>query len=300
MRIKVFNFNGVLDSLVTYLAMHGQLEHDWNKADVIVMWQDVIGQMPEIAKNAKAWGKKVYVVEHGLLSINDYIPPLSRPLLADKFLAWGQKTKDWMVEKAKIDPERVVVTGTTVFDTFFPKRLHEGKNVLFAPRHWTPELPENLRIAEELKKLSKVNVKSKIIVGEHDPKNYPNPFSTDRQEANHLKECYRILSDTDVVVTLGEGTFAALAYYMDIPVISTDEWEQKELLGKIYTKDIFYEQVSYACNIVPLNKLNEAVMKEIKDPAKNQAKRLKFLREYCNYDGGSALQNILRVIYGEN
>ena len=297
MKVYVFNFNGVLDSLVTYLAMHGQLESDWNRADVVVLWQDVIGQMPEIARKAKSWNKKVYVVEHGLLSINDYIPPLNRPLMADKILVWGEATKKWLLERTQIKEDRIVVTGTTVFDTFHPKKLHEGKNVLFAPRHWTPDLPENLRIAEEIKKLSKVNVRSKIITGEHNPDKYPNPFSTDRQERNHLKECYRVLSDTDVVVTLGEGTFAALAYYMDIPVISTDEWEQKELLGKIYTKDIFYEQVSYACNVVPLNKLNETIMKEIKNPTSRQPERLKFLKEYCNYDGGSALENILKVIY---
>jgi len=296
MKVTVFNFNGILDSLVSYLSFHGQLEAHWQIADVVVLWQDVVGQMVDVAKTAKGLGKRVYVVEHGLLSINDYIEPLKRPLIADKFLCWGEKSKEYML-KAGIATERVVVAGTTVFDAFGPKRLHEGKNVLFAPRHWTPDLPENLSIAERIGELGGVNVKSKIIVGEHDPTKYPNPFSTDRQEANHLKECYKVLADTDVVVTLGEGTFAALAYYLDIPVISTDEWEQKELLGKIYTKDIFFEQVSYACNVVPIEKLKEAVMQELRHPEKGKLRRLKFLQEYCNYDGGSALENILKVIY---
>jgi len=57
------------------------------------------------------------------------------------------------------------------------------------------------------------------------------------------------------------------------------------------------EQVSYACNVVPLNKLKETIIGEVRNPTANQHKRLKFLREYCNYDGGSALQNILDVIY---
>lgn len=299
MSISVFNFNGVLDSLVQYLSFHGQLEPRWQEADTVVLWQDVVGHMPDLAKAAKSMGKKVYVVEHGLLSINDYIEPLSRPLIADKLLVWGPETKKWLLERSEIPEEKIVVTGTTVFDVFGPKRLHEGKNVLFAPRHWTPDLPENKAIAKELKKLDMkgVTVKSKIIEGEHDFDTYPNAFSTDRQQQNHLKECYRVLSDTDVVVTLGEGTFAALAYYLNIPVISTDDWEQKELLGKIYTKDIFFEQVSDACNVVPIEKLNKTIKEELNDPTKNEQKRLKFLRDYCNYDGGVALENMLEVIY---
>lgn len=297
MKVTVFNFNGILDSLVSYLSFHGQLESNWQAADVVVLWQDVLGQLVNVAKQAKALGKRVYTVEHGLLSINDYIKPLSRPLIADKFLAWGQKSKEYMIE-AGIEPDRIVITGTTVFDDFGPKRLHEGKNVLFAPRHWTPDLEENLKIANRLRGMKGVNIKSKIIEGEHDPDKYPNPFSTDRQRDNHLKECYRVLSDTDVLVTLGEGTFAALAYYLDIPVISTDEWEQKELLGKIYTKDIFFEQVSYACNVIPIEKLNQTIKQELRHPEARRLKRLNFLKEYCNYDGGSALENILKVIYG--
>jgi len=298
MKVAVFNWNGILDSLTQYLAMGGALEPNWEKADVIVMWQDVLGGSKEVAAQARIMGKRVYVVEHGLLSINDYIPPLSRPLTANKVLVWGEKTKEWLIKKAKIDEDRVVVTGTTIFDIFKPKRIHEGKNVLLAPRHWSPDIPENLRMAKELKKLKGVSVRSKIVNGEHDPKNYPNPISSDRSSPDHLIKLWKILAETDVLVTLGEGTIAALAYYMDIPVISLDEWEIKELLGKIYSKKEFFSQVSDACTRVPLSKLNATVLDALKHPEKKRMERLKFLRDYASYDSKKpALQKMLDVIY---
>lgn len=297
MKIAVFNFNGILDSLVNYLYMGGALEPNWHKADVVVLWQDVLGNMVQVAHEAKTLGKKVLVAEHGLLSINDYIPPLSRPLVADKFMAWGKKSKEYMLE-AGIDEDKVVVTGTAVFDVFKPKRIHEGKNVLFAPRHWSPEIPENLKMAKELSKLEGVNVRSKIVKGEHDPVDYPNPISTDRQDSEHLLRTWDVLSETDVLVTMGEGTIASLAYYLDIPVVSINEWKTKELLGKKYTKKIFFEQVSDACHLVPLSKLNETVMSELEDPTQMRQKRLEFLRDHVDYDSKvPALQKMLDVIY---
>ena len=77
MKIYVANFNGVFDELVRDIRQ--DLVEDWRKADVVVLWQDVIGDLEDIANEAKSLGKKVIVGEHGFLSINDYIPPLSRP-----------------------------------------------------------------------------------------------------------------------------------------------------------------------------------------------------------------------------
>jgi len=299
MRVFVSNFNGIFNSVIAVLGMKGDLCDNWVDADVILTWQDVVGNWPDIVKQAKSMGKRVLVAEHGLLSINDYIPPLSRPMLADKYLCWGERTKRWLVEKAKIDPNRLIVTGTVIFDGLAPKKLHKGKNVLFAPRHWSGELKENLEIAEELRKLPKdINVYSKIVEGEHDPKLYPNPIPSDRQSENHLYECWRALSGADVVVTLGEGTFASLAYYMDIPVISSNSWETKELLGKTYDSAEFFSQVSGACSVVPISRLKEQVLKEIDNPRLNKEERYNFLVDNVNY-GGNALENILKVIYGE-
>lgn len=107
---------------------------------------------------------------------------------------------------------------------------------------------------------SGVNVYSKIVEGEHTPSNYPNPMSSNRMNPNHLMACYEALKYTDVLVTLGEGTIASMAYYLDIPVVSSNEWETKTLLGKQYTRDIFFSQVSSACHLAPLNKLNDIIL----------------------------------------
>lgn len=297
MKIYISSFNGVLDDLIMAVHRKGDLVEDWRESDVIVLWQDVLGAMRDLAESARMMGKKVYVAEHGLLSINDYIPPLHRSLIANKFMAWGEESKRRLNE-AGID--NVVVTGSTIFNQMRPKRLHEGKRVLFAPRHWDIELPENIHIAEELKKLPKdIYVYSKIVEGEHNPDNYPNPLQSNRLAPNHLMACYDALKDADVLVTLGEGTIASLAYYLDIPVVSSSEWNTKVLLGKEYDQKTFFSQVSYACNIVPLSKLNDTIQEELKNPQARQNLRLKFLNEHIDYQSEkTALQKQLEVIYG--
>ncbi len=296
MKIYISSFNGILDDLIMEVYRRGDLVQDWHIADVLVMWQDVMGEMKEIAQNARMAGKKVYVAEHGLLSINDYIPPLAYPLIGNKFMAWGETSKKYLNDAGIKD---VVVTGSTIFNQMRPKRLHEGKRVLFAPRHWDIELPENIHIAEELKKLPKdIYVYSKIVEGEHNPENYPNPLQSNRLAPNHLMACYDALKDADVLVTLGEGTISSLAYYLDIPVVSSNEWDTKVLLGKEYDQKTFFSQVSYACNIVPLSKLNDTILEELRNPSKRQNLRLKFLNEYIDYQSEkSALQKQIEVIY---
>lgn len=295
MKIYISSFNGVLDDLIMAIYRKGDLVDDWRTADVVVLWQDVMGQMKEIAENARTAGKKVYVVEHGLLSINDYIKPLSHPLIANKFLAWGNKSKEYL-NNAGID--NVEVVGTTIFNHMGPKKLHEGKNVLFAPRHWDIELPENIEIAKQLKKLKGVNVKSKIVEGEHNPKNYPNPISSNRLNPSHLDACYYALKDTDVLVTLGEGTIACLAYYLDIPVVSSNEWTSKWLLGKEYTKDVFFSQVSEACHLTNLKELNNVIMSELIQPGQRRELRYKFLVDHVDYEDNNSLDKMLKIIYG--
>lgn len=301
MKVYVSNFNGIFNHLIDFLKLKGDYAPVWIDADVLLLWQDVIGDAPEIAKQALSMGKRVYVAEHGLLSINDYIPPLNRPLVANKFLAWGERTKRWLVELGKIDPSRVEVVGTTILDDLKPKKLHEGKNIVFAPRHWDKELDENIEIANELKKLDGkdgISVHSKIIEGEHDPINYPNPILSNRFSGDHLYQCWKTLSTADVVVSLGEGTFSMLAYYLDIPVISGNRWDTKNLLGKDYNNAEFFGQVSGACSIVPISRLNDQVLKEIKHPEINREERRRFLIDSVDYNSEQpAIQKILQVIY---
>jgi hypothetical protein len=301
MKVYINNFNGIFNHLIDFIKMKGDYELAWYEADVLLLWQDVIGDMPIIAREALTLGKRVYVAEHGLLSINDYIPPLNRPLVANQFLAWGERTKRWLVELGGIDPSRVAVTGTTIFDDFKPKVIHKGKNIIFAPRHWDRELEENIEMANELRKLDGqdgIKVFSKIIEGEHDPINYPNPILSNRFSGDHIYQCWKVLSTADVVVSLGEGTFASMAYYMDIPVISGDRWDTKHLLGKDYDRAEFFSQVSGACSIVPIKRLNKQVLKEIEKPELNKDERRRFLVDCIDYGAEETpLQKMLKIIY---
>ena len=295
MKIYLCNFNGVLDDLAKHIGK--DLVSDWKEADTLVLWQDVIGELEDIATQAKMWGKRVIVAEHGLLSINDYIPPLKRPLVADTFMSWGSWTKQWLVNKANIDESRISVTGTLLTDKIIPRRKHDDKRVLFAPRHWDKELQENLDVANKLKE-SKHSVYSKLLTGENNPINYFHPMSTDRQGLNHIETCFDVLSWADVVVGIGEGTFGALAHLMDIPYISVDNWVSKDLLGKTYTKEEFDSQISKAAIQVPIENLNEQIELCVKDQNINKEEREWFRKECLNYPG-NPLERMLEVIYGK-
>ena len=291
MKVYISDFNNVL----TELKMHVDLENDWRKADVLVLWQDVIADGPDIVNEAHKLGKKVLVAEHGLLSINDYIPPLNRPLLGDKFLAWGQRTKDWLIEKTSIDPNKIIITGTFLQNYIRSLKKHEGKRILYAPRHWGREIPENLQVAKELRK-SGLFVFTKLVEGEHNPRDYDNPITTNRIVEDHVRECFKAISEADIVVGIGEGTFAALTYMMDIPYISVDNWVAKDLLGKLYTREEFNSQISDACVQTPINKLNSTIMYELEHDTKKE-ERKKFLKYALNMPG-DPLKKFLEVIYG--
>lgn len=296
MKIYVENFNGIFDGLAPHIGP--DVVETWQESDTVLLWQDVMGGCKEVALQAKEAGKKVIVAEHGLLSINDYIPPLNRPMIADKFMAWGNWTKEWLVNKAGVEPSRVVVTGTTITNKIVPIRKHDDKRVLFAPRHWDKELQENLDVANELKKCG-YTVFSKLLDGENNPENYPNPLSSDRQGMNHLDMCFEVLSWADVVVGVGEGTFGALAHLMDIPYISVDNWKEKDLLGKTYTREEFNSQISPACHQVPLDKLNGWIDWEMKHPKMYEIERENFRKECLNLPN-DPVKEMLKVIYERN
>lgn len=299
MKISTTNFNQVLNELEAEVERRGDKVELWENADVVVLWQDVLARAHDVAVAAKRLGKLVLTYEHGLMSINDYLPPLSKPMVSDFYLTWGEMTKKWLVEKAGVSADRIIVTGTTLFSRLGPRLPHEGKRVLFAPRHWDKPIPENYQVSDILKKYDKAYVYSKLVHGEHDPEAFPNPITTCRHNPDHIGSCYDALKEADVVIGVGEGTFAALAFWMDIPYISVDNWGQNELLGKTYTRDDFNSQLSYASRKVKPEKLLEAVDFELEHPEEMQTLRRMFVNEYL--DGGDpkqALQKQLNAIYG--
>ena len=299
MKISTTNFNQVLNELEEEVERLGDKVELWENADTVVLWQDVLMHAKDVAIGAKNSGKRVITYEHGLLSINDYLPPLSRPMISDIYMTWGEVTKRWMVEKAHVPAEKIVVTGTTLFSRLGPRLPHEGKRVLFAPRHWEGPLAENYQVSEILKRYDKAHVYSKLVSQEHDPSAFPNPILSYRHGSDHIGNCYDALKDADVVVGIGEGTFASLAYWMDIPYISVDNWGQNMLLGKTYDRTEFNSQLSYASRKVAPEKLLDAIDEELGHPEALHDLRKQFVDEYL--DGGDpqkALQKQIDVVYG--
>jgi hypothetical protein len=209
------------------------------------------------------------------------------------YLTWGQYSKDWMVNKGGIAENQIKVVGT-LLKYQKPIKVKGDNRVLFAPRHWVGELNENLSIAETLRTLP-YTVRSKIVIGEHDPGKYPNPIESARQVDGHINTCFNAIANSDVVVGLGEGTFAALCYMMDVPYISVDLWEPKALLGKLYTKKEWDSQISNACYKCSLEDLNKTIKKVLKKDTMRK-NRMEF-RKYALNWGKDPLREMLKIIY---
>ena len=299
MKISTTNFNQLMNELEAELERRGDKAELWQNADVVLLWQDVLSHARDVAIEAKANGKKVITYEHGLTSVRDYLPPFSREMNSHKYLVWGEFSKSLLVDNLNIDPERVIVTGTTVFSRLGPRVPHEGKRVLFAPRHWDKPLPENYQVSDILKKYDKAHVYSKLVLGEHDPEAFPSPMISFRHNDDHLAISYDALKDADVVIGVGEGTFGALAHWMDIPYISVDNWGNNDLLGISYDYNLFNSQISYACRKVKPEKLLETIDFVLENPDEDIILRRQFVNEYL--DGGDpkkALQKLLDAVYG--
>src|SRR3990167_3795853 len=130
---KVFfiEHGGVMQDLIPYFKVVFTID----EADVVLLWQDVIGFPKSYANLAKAKNKKVVVIQHGFNAMDDYGPPNSYELLADKVCVWGQNDVN-MLKLFGISSKRYELTGTTIFSHLKPKQKHGGVDVLFKPAHW--------------------------------------------------------------------------------------------------------------------------------------------------------------------
>lgn len=154
MKAYVSDFNNVL----LELSRRVDLVEDARDADVIITWQDVRGGMRELAEMNRDYMKKpLVVVQHGRGATRDYLPPNSFPLIADKICVWGQSEAERLY-KAKIDPSRVVVTGSplTFYTRNAPSMGDDGQKnriILFMPIITSKEEPDNLKVFYKLKQI---------------------------------------------------------------------------------------------------------------------------------------------------
>ncbi len=138
-----------------------------------------------------------------------------------------------------------------------------------------PTIPRGILYAKGL-----VNVKLSSV---HDMHQYQSPLVVTQQNAPaHIDTVVDLLSNTDVLVCLEEGTMQLLAAALDIPVIVVDIFKyggtkNYDTVEKIKTKATVW--------IKDLNLLGPALDSAINDPGKLRKERIKV----CEEEGGAHL-----------
>ena len=272
MKILLRDHNGILSDL----GPHFELVKTVQEAEVVVLWQDIIGMELMIAKLVKQLHKPIVVIQHGAHGMEDYIPPLSNKLLADKILVWGEYDKDQLM-KAGISPKRIEITGTTIFKHLKGRTPHKGTHILFSPEHWDYDIEENLELYNKLKKICKKNkweLKVKVME-QHDKDRYKeHEVYSNRGQPEHLDICCDTLAWTDVVVSISEITLELLAQASDIPVICCDIAKPRTFLNNPKYLELKKPYSKAVKKIEDLELLEETIKGQLENPNELQKERV--------------------------
>ncbi len=299
MKILLFDWNNVLTDVAQELHNRGHelLAHDgkestFRKADVIVVWNETaLGHWRDWIINARKLGKRVVLMQHGRRGTSRIFPPFNEELVSDVVCAWGENDRK-RLESCGVPPERIRVTGTSVFNYLKPRERHEGINVVFSPEHWDTDVAENFIIQSKLRQLKGVKVITKLLTGEHTKDMYENPVWSDRKEKGHLEICADVLKTADIVVAVSESTFELSAQILGIPVVIADIWVPKACDGDERYRD-YHREYSDACTREKdIHKLNETIMKELKKPERLAKERANI----AIMDGGTHIENPIEEI----
>jgi len=300
MRIAIWNWNNVLTDLIEELKKEhevtvnvgGIMGLDLDNHDLFIIWNEV-GDWSPVIKQIRESGKKFILMQHGRRGTSRIYPPFNEKLNSDIVCAWGEADRK-RLESCGVAPERIRVTGTTIFKHLKGRKEHPGINVVFSPEHWCSEVPENIEVVKALRKLKGVQIITKGLQGEHDPLLYDNPVYSQRNQPEHMEIVADVLSIADVVVGISESTFELLAQSLDIPVVIYDKWIPKACNGDDRYKE-YHREYSRACERANTpRKLRREIKYALKHPEYLREERKEVVLE----DGGpdNALENILNVI----
>lgn len=305
LNILLFDFNSVLTDVAHELIKRGHTllvndnkESTWNKADVIVLWNETpMGGWRDWIASRKKKGTRSVLMQHGRRGTSRIYPPFNEPLASDVICAWSENDRI-RLQNAGVDPKRIKVTGTTVLRHLKPRKPHKGINVVFSPEHWDIDVAENFIVKSQLEKLKGVNVITKCLIGEHTVGVYPNPVWSDRREPDHLEICADVLTTADVVVAVSESTFELCAEILDIPVVIADIWTPKACGGDERYREYNREYSNACTRVQDVRKLNDAIMFAVKHPEHLRTER----EQIAIADGGMDIENpleeIIKVIEG--
>lgn len=304
LKILLFDFNNILTDVAEELVRRGHELLSGNvtsqmvtDADVIVLWNETpMGGWDNWVKSLK--GKRTVLMQHGRRGTSRIYPPFNEPLKSDVICAWSENDRK-RLEGAGVSPEKIKVTGTTIFSHRKPRIPHKGINVVFSPEHWDIDVAENFIVNSQLSKLEGVKVITKCLIGEHTIGVYQNPVWSDRRSDDHLGICMDVLAIADVVVAVSESTFELLAESMDIPVVIADIWTPKACNGDEKYRE-YTREYSNACKRVKdMRQLNKEIMLHVKHPELLREER----KQIAIDDGGLNIENplkeIIKVIEGK-
>ena len=281
--------NGVMEDINPHFTVVQNIED----ADVVVLWQDVVGFCKSFAHLARSMGKKIIVIQHGIGAVDDYGPPNNYDLIADKICIWSQNDVD-MLKRFGISPKKHVLTGTTIWSHLKPKQKHEGVNVLFKPAHWDTELDENLKVRDALRAIKGINVTTKIHessrLGSDD---FDNIVFSNREMPGHLDICGEVLANTDIIVGVAsEGTLGLMGYAKDIPMIIPDIWKPRQFLNAAIPEMKYTD----ACQRIKLEDLEGAIKNATEHPELKREERKYVVEYYGGINIENPLDRILKVI----
>jgi len=296
----IFDFNNILTDVLEALEKRGHkilsggiTTKMVKEADFILLWNETErGGWDKWARYTK--GKHTILFQHGRRGTSRIYPPFNEPLKSDLICAWSENDRK-RLEGAGVPPEKIKVTGTTIFNHLKPRLPHKGINVVFSPEHWDVDVAENFVVKSQLDKIKGVNIITKCLVNEHMPGIYTNPVWSDRRMKDHIEVFSKVLQEADVVVAISESTFELCAQAMDIPVIIADIWTPKACNGDERYRE-YQREYSNACvRVKDMSKLGEAIMYAVKHPEHLREER----KAIAISDGGfglNALENIVQVI----
>ena len=314
-----------------------ELVKDARDADCIVLWQDVRGYLSELCKiNKEYMHKPVVIVQHGRGAGNDYLPPNSFPMYADKFCCWGTKEYNRLLN-AGFNKNRLVITGSPLVPFITPREKHDGNNIVFCPIITNHEEPDNLIAYWELKRIELKKAQGRLkscydklrnnwnaweveptsptdgvipyhilnknwrliakLTYIHDKKLYiGDVVQTAQQNKNHVEDTINLLSLVDCAVGIEEGTFQLLAMAMGIPTVMVEGFTYTDLGGIDYSNVDMIK--TKAARRVELSELEKTIDEELANPDALKEEREKVLKDEF-WDGVSdPIQNIIDVIKG--
>lgn len=286
-KILVYNFNSVIPDM----SNHFDYVNDLEKADAVILWNDVWPEFQEVCEKAKAKNISTFVLWHGIdcgVVPGQYDPCdySDRPMAADYYLVWSEEGKQHMINRG-CSEDRIHIVGCPLYRKIVHKS--NGKVVYF-PAHDNDADVEAFSVQTWNKIREKYGDKAfvKLLHPENNIMLYEgNKIISDRKIDNHIDIAYQALQNASVMVTDEPGSNVLLAAQLDIPIIKMKAHPRYPLLSLNVFPNVVTE--------VELDELEKAIRFAINNPKHLRKERTEFAKAR---DYGNVVENIYKVVIG--